>query len=560
MASLAGRIMSGVRGAITGFREGFTQPDTPDSDVRGAGLDEWGLYEARRLRYAMGWAFDSNTAYREIHAWSRRNKVEHGLYSAIQGLYNPANRLNTLHAMLTWGGPLDPEAGDGKSKRSALPIDTANERLRPPIAATWRASRWQSRKTIGPRYGAMMGDPILKIVDDPNRRQVRLKVIHPKAIVWVGRRDDDPVPTGYLLREMRPDPEARAPGASRADAAPRLVEYAERVTLDERTGVVTWETYREGREYPWPGNPGATWDEPYGFVPLVLGQHDSLGLEWGQAEFWPQRHKIQAVDDLASNVLDHVRKAVNAALAISGVGGKQDISVVRPDTAPTADNPQPIRTEVPLLLLRDPAAKVQTILSDLDLADVLEHIREGLSELERDLPELQKDIWAAATGSGSEVSGRAMREARKQIIQKISERRSGYDEILAIAQKMAVAMGGHGGYPGYEGFALDDFHADRSPLDHAIGERPVFDADPRDKLEDDAILWTNARTAVSAGYPLTCFLRDAGWSDERIAEFEVEQEADAARANADGLLSTQTNVSGSVAPDSGAINPPVAKG
>ena len=65
-------------------------------------------FDARRLRYAIYWAFYENTAYRKVHGWATRYKVDHGLYRYIRNIYNPAYRLGEFWKAHLWGGTLDP--------------------------------------------------------------------------------------------------------------------------------------------------------------------------------------------------------------------------------------------------------------------------------------------------------------------------------------------------------------------------------------------------------------------------------------------------------------------
>ena len=110
--------------------------------------------EARKIRYDILWAQYENTVYRSIHAWAGTYKTRYALYRYIRNIYNPAYRLGEFWKAHTWGGPLDPEAGE----EGALPIETTNKNIRPPIADIWQWSNWATRKDIVTLQGAIYGD------------------------------------------------------------------------------------------------------------------------------------------------------------------------------------------------------------------------------------------------------------------------------------------------------------------------------------------------------------------------------------------------------------------
>jgi hypothetical protein len=558
MANFFGRLMSGFAGFYSGFRGGALVPGSPSIVPGGQGPDVWGVAAARNLRYEMGWSFDGNTAYDSIHGYSAAMKEREGLYRAIRCIYNPTNRLNTFYSIHLLGGPLDDEAGDGQQVATSIPIDGADDRLRRAIARLWRDSRWKGKRSIVGRYGSMLGDVGLMARDDSARKRVVIRVVRPERLPWVSRDEDGRV-TGYVYAEPRRDPEAAAPtisGDGSVQDLARQVTYLERCTVELATGRTRFETYKDGKLYRWPENAKDAWDVPWGFAPLVMIQHENLGLDFGQAEFWPQRSKIQELDDLASKAHDQIRKLVECPWIFAGVHGSKDFQLVRPGAKPTRDEPDPIRTEVPFIFLHDAQSKAQPMVADLHLGDTLEHMRDVQKELEKDLPEVANDAWKG-TGGG-EPNAKHLRMVRQQIEMKVSERRNGYDEGLVAVHRMAIAIGGAAGYEAYRGYTLDDYHADTGPLDHAIGERPVFAVDPFNQYEEQAAMLDNLRKGASVGLPPPWMLKEfEGWPDAKIKELEAAQVEDAARANADGLLTSQTNYSGTIGPG-GVVQDPAA--
>lgn len=493
---------------LKAFREAYMSADLTDDRA-------FSSADARRLRYALYWAWYENTAYRDLHSWAPKLRADYGLYKHIRGIHNPAYRLIEFYVSHLCGGALDPEAGDGEGTPSALPILTDMEVLRPAIAQLWQDSNWQHSKAIWTRYGSTFGDVALKVVDDPIREKVYLKVLHPGII-----RDVELDAWGnvkaYVTEERVPDPMHRMDRfVVTPPANVPMVTFTEIATRDGDT--VVYQTYKDAQPYDWSGNDEPEWEEPYGFIPLVFLQHLDVGLDFGWSELHAGLNKFQEVDDQASKLSDQVRKMVDAPWLLAGVS--------EPDTTPKAKSArkgEPNRQEIPILY-GPTGATATPLVAPLPIGEVAERIKDLIGEIERDYPELQMDIWASG-----EPSGRALREARRRVTTKVTARRAGYDAALVKAHQMAIAIGGFRRYDGYQGFDLDSYAG--GLLDHQIGERSVFDADPLDDIEIDTAFWTAAKAAKDAGYPVELFLEDQGWSPDRIARFTAAEAARQAQA------------------------------
>lgn len=478
---------------FSAFRESYMNSAT-------LGGDSFGDFAARRSRYTVYWAFYENTAYRNSHAWALRYKTEYGLYRYIRNIYNPAYRLGDFWQTHLLGGELDPAAGDGKHLPSAIPIVTPLEQkptdlLRAAIAQLWKDSNWQTNKDILTLYGAVLGDVGLQVVDDVEKQKVYLKIVHPGLIKSLTLDELGNV-KAYEFEEQRPDPRG----------GQQSVTYTEQATNDG--GTVSYKTLLNNVPYAWNGK-AAEWEEDYGFVPLVFIKHNDVGLDWGWSELHPGKSKIHEVDDLASKIDDYIRKKVESPMLLAGVKkpekDPQQTSALRRVTAP-----EPGREELPFFYSADPNAKAISMVSDLNIGDALAQQKEVLSEIERDYPELQMDIWTAGSGD----SGRALRVARQRTEVKVNKRRPNYDNALVRAQQMAVSIGGMRRYEPYQAYSLESYA--QGDLLHSIPKRPIFATDPIDEIESDFQFWRAAGQAVTAGVDITVFLELKGWDDDKI--------------------------------------------
>ncbi len=466
------------------------------------------------MRYSMYWALIENNAYDAVNKWSTAYKSAYGLYRFTRNIYNPAYRLASFHRAHIWGGRLDVKDG-AAGEGGALPIKTNDARLRTAIATLWRASNWEAQKDIVTLWAATMGDGAIKIMADEERGRVYLQPIHPGTLKDVAIEHDN-VKSYTIERAIK--------------EGDKDVIYTERATRDGDD--VVYETFKDRRPWDW-GNGASVWRLPYGFIPLVMIQHNNVGLDWGWSELHPCVSKVREVDDIASKTSDQIRKMVDAPWMLAGVAKPVDQPKTKSTSAAavaTADgyaNPQDGRQEVPMLY-GPVGATATAMVAPLDLAATLEHIAQLNGELEKEFPELRYE-FAKVTG---DISGRALRIARQDVVTKTLERRTRYDAALVRAQQMAVAMGGHTGYAGFEGFSLESFAA--GELDHEIGERPVFADDEMDKLDLERALWEAAGAAQDRGVPLDVFLKRQGWTPADIAAI-VESDEYRARSTVAAL-------------------------
>jgi hypothetical protein len=472
--------------AYRAFREPaiISDPLTPISD-------DFGDWDSRRLRYAIYWSFYENDAYREARSWAKRYKTDYGLYRWIRNVYNPAYRLGEFWKSHLWGGSL----------AAALPIETENENLIEAIETVRRWSNLQVKKDIITLYGCIFGDVFIQVVDDAEKEKVYLEIVHPGTVKEV---ELDPFGNikAYTIEEERESPINKT----------QRVVYQEQVVRDG--DEVVYQTFLDDKLFDWTGN-GFAWSTPYGFVPLVMIKHNDVGLDWGWSELQALRSRIHEIDDQVSILDDYIRKLVASPNLLAGVNAPSStptLSRTMLTGSAEVENPYSGRDEVPNIYA--PAGATSTpLVTELDVANVTEHISNLLQDIEENAPELRLSK-ADREGSG-EKSGKAIREARRLTEGKVVQRRINYDDALVRAQQMAVAIGGFQNY--FDGFGLDSFGA--GALDHTIGERDVFAIDPLDQME---IL---EKKFTVGNFPTLTRWRELGASDE-----EIEQMLEDARA------------------------------
>ena len=476
---------------LAAFKDGFLSGNVLDGK-------DFSDFDARRMRYEMMWALYENSIYRDVHKWAVAYKAEYGLYKFIRTIYNPAYRIGEFWKSHLFGGQLDPDAGDGGKIISAIPITTKNEQLRPALAELWRSSNWQLQKDIMALWGSTLGDAVIKIIDDPEKEKVSLRVVHPGTLRSVTLDPWGNV-KGYIIEEVRYSEK----GNKKAQT------YREVATRDG--DAVVYKTFLDDKPFSDIEGEPAEWAEPYGFIPMVKVQHNNVGLDWGWSELFPDLGKFREADDLASKLSDQIRKMVSAPWLFSGVDDpKKNITVPgTPRTSTTGATVQTGREEVPALYA-GLGAQATPLIANFSISETSSYIESILKDIEKDYPELAVSLQNVQ----GDISGRALRINQQPVVEKVLQRRANYDDAIVRAQQMAVAIGGHRGYKGYEGFNLDSYKS--GALDHKIGARPVFGRDPMDDLEVEEKLWSVAVSAKAAGMPLDMYLIRRGWSEDEV--------------------------------------------
>ena len=501
--------------ATIGFNESYLTSSATDNAL-------WNDQGPRMSRYGILWAMYEQTAYREVHTWAKAMRKKYALYKYVRPVYNPAHRAGVFWQNHIFGGVLDAEAGES----GAIPIATENELLRAAIAELWLWSRWRVQKDILTVRGTILGDAAIRVKDDVVRGRVYLELLYPGYLYSV-ERDPQGNVKGYVIRKRVSHPVNQL----------GTVTYGEVVSRDG--DKVVYETFLDGAPYAWPenldvtGTPAAVWEEPYGFVPLVLIQHNDVGLKWGWGELHAVRAKVHEIDDLASMITDQVRKTVNPIWLMKKVQAPTSkvLTIEGARRSDDLDRRAPGREETSTLWNAPADSSAEAVVAEIDFEGVLQHLAGLQVEIERDLVELSPDIHTAS----GDASGRALRVARQPVVSKVIQRRANYDSGMVAAQQMAVAIGGMRGYEGYTGFSLDSY--ERGDLDHSIIDRSVFEEDPLDKTEIDNAFWMAASVAVRVGVPIESYLKEAGWTDERIAELKIQEQE---RESADGENDTDT--------------------
>lgn len=424
--------MNGIRAGWSAYNGGTYNPAALSPDDPAA----WDSYSARQFRYAHYDHYFSNTVYTALSAAGHRTREK--LYKHIRAIYNPVARQNDLIVSAVYGGGIDLEHLTG----GAIPLVYDNPALTNALRQTFIWSRFGELKSLYVRTGALYGDVVLKVVDEPSREKVRLEVLAPQVIRDIALDSVGNVKSvtiEYLMTD--------------SDGHPFV--YTEIID------GTRFQTFKDGNPFAFQtdldGRPVSAWDNPYGFVPVVLVGHKATGRRWALNAFGHALRKIDEINDLASLINDQVRKSVNTMWYFAGVRAPSELQSTADDRDALPAVYGPIDSQP------------HAMIADAPIGDALSALREMLLELERDMPELALQRIREQGGS---FSAPGVRSAYSDAVGRIQETRGNYDHALVRALQMAVSIGGFRGYAGFERFTLDSYA--RGDIDLSVKDRPVI--------------------------------------------------------------------------------------
>jgi hypothetical protein len=492
--------MEAISAGVRTFQEQYVTLSALDSDEP----DE---YSARRLRCEIARAAWENTRHRNIHPWAQAVRNRYSLYKYIRSIHDVTFQDTEFWVSMIWRGLLRQDLMAG-----AVPLSvdegTDEDAARRAAFQLLTASNWNVNKSIASRLGALCGYVGLSVINDAARRQVRVEIAPPESI------EDITIVNGNVKSVTLSN--------WRDDERDMNTKYTLKIYRGEGDAVI-YETYVNDAPEAWLNSYDAngthvwTWQENYGFVPFALIKHIDSGMSpWGVAELQSALSKILETDDVGSMLDDQLRKMVNPIGLFAGMT-KQDVEM---NSKPaTADRPQPGREEMKNVYASNPAATWTPLVFNLDIAQARERIKDIVSAMKDEYPEL-RNLY----DMGGDSSGKALAIIREPVEAKVIDRRVNYDAGLLSALRMGIAIGGEFGYPGYEGFDLRSYSTGELGIN--IAPRDVFPPTRADVLAEQQIFWQGWAGVANTEVTFETYARSMGWSDEQIeAHYESVQKS-----------------------------------
>lgn len=501
-----------MRTALLGVTSASTAPSTPRDwyDVLRAYNEANGLYQVLRDAGAAAGLTDE----------------------PMRGIRNPAFRATEFYAAHVWPGALP----------DALPIVTENDAIVEPIQQVWRWSNWGARKQVVARQLALYGDWFVKVRASVESRRVWFQNLEPRYVTDFEKDD-----RGFVTYIRLDIPKAETDSAGVVTERWSYVEV-----WDKASG-----TYRQWHHaaadsvrLPVEQLTGLEVNEPltaFGvdFIPIVHAPFRDVGDARGVGCFVPVIDKIDEVNRIATrlhqmgfrnlrNVWATTRTGTdpsNRPLAPVNVGAKmREAGAVRYDEQGRAIVNAPTETFIDL----PGATDLKSLVPALPYADLLEIVRDHMSEIEADLPEIR---WYRLAEQGANMTGRAIRLLMAPAEKRVIEARGNAETALTRADEMALTMGAELGLWSVGTYERGDF-------EHSFAERSIFPLSDIDEAEAHRARAQAAQGYTSAGVPLMTVLTDVMDKTEEDARkilTVAAQDADAAADRAAGMFDVRDN-------------------
>lgn len=399
----------------------------------------WSGYSDRLARYDIYNAYYSNEAYSKVLSGIRLLKFDKGYYPYIRGIYNPVSRQADLYVAKVYGGSINfknPSIG-------AIPLVSDSEALVRDIQKIWKWSKLNTNKSNFVRYGTVLGDSCIKIVENIENGKVYLQILDPSKIRDATFDEVGNITSVVIQYKMLYD------GS--------IVEYREEIDKD------SFRTFKDNQPFAFVkdsnGKAVSEWDNDYGFIPVVLAKHKNVGFNWGGNAFFTQLNKIDEINDEASLLNDQIRKAIDVIWYFGGASGKQVV-----------EQTQENKRDYLKALYGPKDSKPHPMVSDINIEAALKNLLEMINEIEKDMPELS----LYKIRDHDRLTAPGIKAAYSDAIDRILEARVNYDDSLITANKMALVVASLRKY-GLEGsYTKEDLENESESLEHYIGDRAII--------------------------------------------------------------------------------------
>lgn len=303
------------------------------------------------------------------------------LYGSVKPLYLPLARAVDVDAGLI-------------PARWSFPEDAPPEWVKA-RDQVWAWSEWSTRGVLYVHYGAVYGLAGLKVADIRAEARIVIDPVDPTTFMLIYGGQYDQTPDMALVVEKR------------KDAAGDDFEYAEAITPEVirtfKDGVLQGFDDREP-EYA----------NELGFVPFVEVKHIETGNALGECTYQKAIAMLDEVNQLASYLAETISQNADPQWAISGA------------------EPSNLQRGEDWVWYLPAGAQVQAFVPNLDIAGVLEFIREIAKNVEKALPESAFDELRGK----DQIATATLELQLMELVLKIKRTRPNYDAGMVRALRM----------------------------------------------------------------------------------------------------------------------------
>jgi hypothetical protein len=396
--------------ATNTWRDVFANPQEPLSDSQ----------SARLSRYALLWSYYTNSAFENLRNWSLYRE-NYNLYRYTRSIYNPTQRLVDFYVDHIYPGVLSEDGSRLPSGvQLAIPLaDDTSDKLKIAISQLWQWSNWQDGCGLMVRYGGAIGSVLVEVMDEVERSKVTANVVYAGHVSEI-ETDSTGNVQFYALEYQAIDDDEQA--------------YTYRKEVDQES----FRTFKNDAPFGFNGQP-AEYENPYGFVPAVWIKHINQGGDYGVPALRGSIGKIDELNSLAAHLNDHIHNLIKNPILIGSSGA---ISSLFKGKAGQATEVQESDTNgrQSQIFLKGPAdVGVHKLSGNIDLDKALPYLKELLTEIEHDFPEL---TFYQELREMSQVTGPAAARLTGDVGNRVVKAAAQYDlQSIKLFQMMTAIAG-----------------------------------------------------------------------------------------------------------------------
>lgn len=374
---------------------------------------EWDSFDSRFLRYHLYTHYFTNTIYSSNNVLYSLLRAKKNLYKFVRGIYNPVERIVEGYVSFAYAGNVDID----NLSRGAIPLNITDKRLEEGIRDLFVRTNIRALLRLYARQCALYGDAFLKIIDIPDRKTVKIEVVDPRKVVELKKN---------ALQEITYAKIAYNRMELNSKGEEEVYLYEEVITPTKIT------TYKDGESFAYPDNPEgkASWDIPYGFVPLSHAKFRDVGRMFGYNAFHSQMPKIDEVADNMSLLGDNLRNAVEQ------IFHAKDIAKGTLDTNSDEVHKDDIR------IIYTQGGDIVPLADTVPFQQANQVIDSNKKDIAQDTPVLALHTLRDM----SQISAAAVRASFSDAIARINEFQANLDSALSEAIAMALVIMGQRGY------------------------------------------------------------------------------------------------------------------
>lgn len=436
---------------------------------------DWDSPVSRRELYKTLDLYRNNTIYESLGlAAFDPDLAANAATDLVRGVYNPVAAIVDAYRNYTLAGSLGP-SDDAEADVHIVPGANAQGGLEQAILNIWRWSNLEIEKQMIPEFAANLGDALISVVGRPpgtdgSPGKVWLDVHHPSKLTEVKTDDRGNITFARI-------DETRFPEKS-VDAVIRELEGRPTLTRDQSytyTAIYTkteFATFKDGKLYDYANDvagEGGRWENPWGFVPLVLIPHKRTKDTWGLNAYADSISVINEVNLDASICGQLLGVWLAPQWVIFGIGAGQTLK--RDGSAWKVEKD----------------GKAQALVTNVDFAGAYVHIGNMLKWLADRQPEL---TLARVREKGLET-GAAIRAMLFDLIRLMELAQDNYDDGLKRAIFMALTIGqnvdGNGtSLPGFTAAEIGVYSQDDNPFEFSFDRPDILPVSEIEKLQQEA--------------------------------------------------------------------------